>query len=303
MTTDVNGKRSIQAADFKLSVNPLLLNWGFARLTAGEWEYKNVTSPYARIYCVTEGEATVRMGEKVLHLVPGHLYIIPPYCTHSCHCDRVFSHYYLHFYEEIGKGPGMFDLLDMPLEVPGKTFHQQMFETICTEYPQASLLITDPKDYDNEAYLNRQLARFGQLFWGDQVQLRGAVYTFLSEFLKRAKQKSWTRNKHIIKALHHIDTHLTERLDCEQLGSVANLSANSLIRLFRTEMHITPLQYIIRKRVQRAQTLLLTTHTKINDIAFDLGFTDVSYFIRQFRKQTGTTPQQYREQLIKETTF
>jgi AraC-like DNA-binding protein len=49
--------------------------------------------------------------------------------------------------------------------------------------------------------------------------------------------------------------------------------------------------------VERAQLLLFTTNMTIKEVAYTLGFSDQNYFIRMFRKMTGTTPQEYRKRL------
>ena len=71
----------------------LTLNVGLAN-HYGDWNWKNVRSPFARLYYVTEGTAQVEMSSCVYTLKPNHLYFIPAYTTHSYICDSKFSHYY-----------------------------------------------------------------------------------------------------------------------------------------------------------------------------------------------------------------
>lgn len=63
-------------------------------------------------------------------------------------------------------------------------------------------------------------------------------------------------------------------------------------------MGITPLQYVIQKKIQHSQSLLLGTGKSVQHVAQAVGIDDVSYFIRLFRKNIGYTPQQYRQKLI-----
>ena len=51
-----------------------------------------------------------------------------------------------------------------------------------------------------------------------------------------------------------------------------------------------------KKKVERAQLLLCTTDMPVKEVAYRIGFNDQSYFIRMYRKVTGTTPQEYRKQ-------
>ena len=84
----------------------------------------------------------------------------------------------------------------------------------------------------------------------------------------------------------------------EELADKACLTKSYLIRYFRQTMGITPLQYVIQKKIQHSQSLLLGTGKSVQHVAQAVGIDDVSYFIRLFRKNIGYTPQQYRQKLI-----
>ncbi|HCC51042.1 MAG TPA: AraC family transcriptional regulator, partial [Porphyromonadaceae bacterium] len=73
----------------------ILLNIGYA-VHRADWNYKNVNSPFARIYLVKEGHAKLHIQGIVQNLTPGHLYIIPPFTLHSYECDDYYTLYYIH---------------------------------------------------------------------------------------------------------------------------------------------------------------------------------------------------------------
>ena len=64
------------------SLNLLVLNVGLAK-HQGDWNWKDVCSPFTRIYYVKEGGARIHFRDKVCELTPGNLYIIPAYTMHS----------------------------------------------------------------------------------------------------------------------------------------------------------------------------------------------------------------------------
>jgi AraC-like DNA-binding protein len=64
-------------------------------------------------------------------------------------------------------------------------------------------------------------------------------------------------------------------------------------------MGMPPTQYLNGYRVEKAQTLLKNTDRSITDIALAVGFDDASYFARIFKKQTGMTPREYKNQSTK----
>jgi AraC-like DNA-binding protein len=59
-------------------------------------------------------------------------------------------------------------------------------------------------------------------------------------------------------------------------------------------MGISPVRYINRKKVERAQLILLTEQLPVKEVAYRLGFNDHSYFISLFRQIVGISPQEYR---------
>ena len=80
------------------SLNLLMLNVGKAQHN-GDWNWRDVSSPFTRIYYVTKGEAWLHLPKEMIKLRPHFLYIIPAYTLHSYECHSVFEHYYLHVYE------------------------------------------------------------------------------------------------------------------------------------------------------------------------------------------------------------
>jgi AraC-like DNA-binding protein len=73
------------------------------------------------------------------------------------------------------------------------------------------------------------------------------------------------------------------------------MSKDHFIRLFRRETGYTPNAYVIQRKMERAELMLVTTDNSVKSIARALGYDDYSYFNRVFKKNAGITPQQYRE--------
>lgn len=99
------------------------------------------------------------------------------------------------------------------------------------------------------------------------------------------------------RVLEHIHAHISDSIEVEQLASVACVTKPYFIKLFKREFGFSPVQYINKKKVERAQLLLFTTDKAVKEVAYTLGFSDENYFIRLFRKHTDTTPQEYRRRL------
>jgi AraC family transcriptional regulator len=89
-------------------------------------------------------------------------------------------------------------------------------------------------------------------------------------------------------------SHLERGIHVEQMARVANLSRFHFSREFRKACGLSPAQYLLRLRLEKAIALLRTQDCTLADIARECGFKDASYFCLVFRKRFGTTPGKFR---------
>jgi AraC family transcriptional regulator len=94
--------------------------------------------------------------------------------------------------------------------------------------------------------------------------------------------------------LDYIRSNLSQDLSIADLAQVAGMSPYYLMRMFKKSMHVTPRQYIIQTRIDRAKELLRSRELSIADIALECGFTNQSHFTNVFRHITDTTPKTYQ---------
>lgn len=94
--------------------------------------------------------------------------------------------------------------------------------------------------------------------------------------------------------LSHIERNLAESITVPELAEVAHMSRSVLYKHFRTTMGCTPVEYILKLRIERATALLRNTEDSIARVAGDVGFNHFSYFARKFRERMGVTPKEYR---------
>lgn len=92
----------------------------------------------------------------------------------------------------------------------------------------------------------------------------------------------------------HIDQHLSGTIPVETLARVAQLSSGHFCRAFKISVGETAHNFVIRQRVRRAQTLMLTTNDNLSQIACACGLTDQAHLTRLFRRFTGKTPLTWR---------
>lgn len=92
----------------------------------------------------------------------------------------------------------------------------------------------------------------------------------------------------------HIESHLGGSITTQDLATIAKVSTYHFTRAFRESVSETPHVYVMRRRVERAQGLMLTTNIALGQIAIDCGFADQAHFNKLFRRSTGQSPGAWR---------
>lgn len=92
-----------------------------------------------------------------------------------------------------------------------------------------------------------------------------------------------------------IDAHSPEAIDLEHAAAQAGISPFHFLRLFSSVLGVTPHQYLVRSRLRHGARLLADNDRSITDIAYDVGFGDLSNFVRTFHRAAGVSPRKFRE--------
>ncbi len=95
-------------------------------------------------------------------------------------------------------------------------------------------------------------------------------------------------------ALEFIKVHIDQPIHLHQVAAAVALSPFHFHREFKRSTGMTPHQYIVQMRVERAKSLLAESDLPLADMAAQLGFADQSHFTAAFRRRTSMTPRSYR---------
>jgi len=98
-----------------------------------------------------------------------------------------------------------------------------------------------------------------------------------------------------VEAALWIDAHSHRQIDLEHAAAQADISPFHFLRLFSSVLGVTPQQYLVRSRLRHAARLLADDNRPITDVAYDVGFGDLSNFVRTFHRAAGVSPRRFRE--------
>jgi AraC-like DNA-binding protein len=255
-----------------------------------DWNWKNVNSPFARLYMVESGTARVIMPDGVHVIQPGYLYLIPSFVTHGYESDGTFVHYYFHIYSE----NDFFDLYSFPFEVEAGELDILLVKRLLAINPGMELKRSDPSTYDNTQLLAKRLSEKGSDLTAVNMDTKGILLQLLSRFLNNTRPKNNISESRIIKALQYIHEHIHDKITVVGVAGHCHLNSDYFARVFKKEMRVTPLTYINKRKMEKAQLMLALNRKPIKEIAYELSFHSVKQFNKLFNKMIGMSPKVYR---------
>ncbi len=160
--------------------------------------------------------------------------------------------------------------------------------------------------------------------WGVEVnreQLRGAYFStrvvpnhehdavikLLSIFAQHlsilsnqlAVQRENAEPPAIVRARQYIYEHQAEDLRLEKVAKAVNMSHFYFCKMFRKVVGLNFTDYLARVRIEKAKNLLLNPNLRVSEIAYEVGFQSLTHFNRVFKRISGQSPSDYREQLLR----
>lgn len=124
------------------------------------------------------------------------------------------------------------------------------------------------------------------------------LYKFLLEIHRYVNiQSSLVENYKILQlqpVIDFIEENYTKEIELKELADIVGLSSQYVCRLFKECFNLRPFEYISRRRIQEAKTLLVEASYNINEIAKRVGFKDCSYFCAVFKRNELVSPMEFR---------
>ena len=130
--------------------------------------------------------------------------------------------------------------------------------------------------------------------------MMSALYDIFARLLDREHARARIHyiddaNYYAVKAAEYIERHYTMPVSVDEIAQAAGVSRKHLYAVFREIMRISPKQYLIYYRIEKAGHKLRMSTQSIQQIAEEAGYSNQFYFAREFKRLTGMTPSEYRK--------
>jgi len=140
-----------------------------------------------------------------------------------------------------------------------------------------------------------------ELKYGREFRLQGLLGVFLSELIEEAGKhvviNGDYKELYIKKSLQFVETNYSRKLNIPEIAKNVGLNKNYFSTFFKEKMGVTPQQYIIKFRINKACELMSNDALTISDISRSVGYDDTLGFSKIFKKEKGISPKNYRENL------
>jgi AraC-like DNA-binding protein len=259
-------------------------------LETSTWHYHN----NYEISFITEGTGKRIVADSIEEFQPGDLVFIGSNLPHvwiaekeqKVLTDRTLEMVFLQFstnmlspqllaLPEFRQVKKAFELSDRGIQIVGQTLN---------EVSEIMLQLPFLKSFDRMNYFFRMM------------NIIGESETNISLASEEYMRKRFTTGNRRIGLLHnYLMNHYREEIDLKKLAELVNMAEGSLCRFFKMNVGTSIFEYLNRIKVDFACKLLMDPETGIFDVCLDSGFNNLSHFNRQFRKNTGVTPSEYRK--------
>ena len=233
-----------------------------------------------KIYNPVKGEASINIDGIEYPIESDYIYFISGFNLKAQKCTSFIDIYWLHFI------PTSIYLRHILLKsAPIHSWKKESFPFL-TEFNEhiKSLFNTEQKKTSNIYMMPYSF---------EEAKLQSYILNFVANILKLTPKQEFSTSAEINKLKPSIDFMNNEFKRNPTLSEIAQKSAlapNYFHRIFKKNFGLTPLNYMLRLRMEIAVRLLTTTSKSVKEIAFDAGYSNEFYFYRQFKKHYNYSP-------------
>lgn len=257
-----------------------------------EWEFKNLSVPFWRIYYNTKSGASVSYKNKTFELNRQKILLISPYTSFSTslknkNTDRILgkrikSQEELNFLEDQMMIDHLFIHFNLGFQydyTPPAIYEIEISPSIQQQVDKVRFEIIEE---------NKRLS-FNQML---------SIHALILQLISQIPQTSWDKqvtDTRVLKVIDYIDKYYAEPLPNYLLATKAAMATNSFLRLFKHITGSTIQQFVQNKRIEKAIQKMHNQETSIEQIAEQCGFSNRQHFSKVFKRYIRISPAQYRK--------
>ena len=127
------------------------------------------------------------------------------------------------------------------------------------------------------------------------AELHSIFYKIISSLSEGEKHNNIKNFPAIKKGIDYLENDTSLSLSVLEIAKMCNVSQNYFCRLFKAYSGMTPQEYILNTKIEKAKVLLNETSLSVYEVSLQCGFQDSSYFCRLFKKKTGVSPKIFKK--------
>ncbi|AYE34215.1 AraC family transcriptional regulator [Clostridium septicum] len=251
-----------------------------------DWHSTAHFHPFTEIFFIINGEGAFHLDDKDVKVKQWDLIIINPNCLHtekSITKDNPLEYIVLGIDNLLLNFPDTYSLTNnINLKKLYKIIDFTSNKDYILHYLNCLIQEVESKDYNYEMACKNILT----------LLIIHIIRSIPSLLLVEEPQEKL--NLECVKIKNYIDSHYSENITLDILSDMSYMNKFHLVHTFTKQIGISPINYVINKRIEESKNLLATTNYSIRDIASIVGFSNSSYFSQAFKKVTGKSPKEYR---------
>ena len=228
------------------------------------WNYPAVMYPYNTLYFVLGGDGHIRLGDNIIDLQPGFVYLIPPHVCHDVWCDTHVDKMYADVHAELLPGYDVFSGTNSVLS-------RHVGLDFC-----------------------RRMCHLCQDGLRNRLTLQGELALIMADFLDNEPKHISAKMLTFLPLVTYIQQHLSAQLRRDQIAAHFGWNPSSLSRAFKQAFDCTLKQYIEKLLTARLAQELISTSKTLQQLASEYQFCDEYYLSAFFKRNLGLSPQKYR---------
>lgn len=264
------------------------------------------------IMFIVSGHFRLRLPDGALDLTGGDLIVIPPFLRHSQEIPpgSTCTYYAVHldFYNEKNYTDfSWWDIYSRPCEEHYDTGIEldELNERPIYEPEGFDWLVrTQVHDFDNLYKLfENMLLCFRKNTDISEIELKAYAMLLIAAVLREAdSEKDGTKYSERVvgRFIDYVSRHFSENIDLDRFSRQFGFTPNYFRRIFKESTGVAPHDYVIGKRLKEAKKLLSLGRYTVQTVSLMVGYDDIHYFTRLFKKREGITPAAYSETVRRE---